>query len=161
MTRAIENCKLHWRYARPAWPTFRLVPTAIGLAVLCIVSAGCDKGPSTKVVYGSVTCGGEIVPTGRITFVPIAAGRLCAAPIVDGQYRIDAQGGAPFGRYRVEIDARKKTGRQIEGHNGSETTMIDEKVRMGPQRYAGDQSPLVVDIRADSDGQFDVAIPRQ
>ena len=37
--------------------------------------------------------------------------------------------------------------------------MIDETVRMGPAIYAGDQSPLVVDVRTDSDGQFDIAIP--
>ena len=39
--------------------------------------------------------------------------------------------------------------------------MIDEEVRMGPEVYASDKSPLVVDVRTDSDGQFDISIPRQ
>jgi len=32
---------------------------------------------------------------------------------------------------------------------------------MGPKTYAGGQSPLSVDVRADSDGRFDIAIPSQ
>ena len=120
------------------------------------------KGLPSKVIGGSVTCGGEEVPTGQVSFVPIEGtpGPNSAGLIVDGQYRIEARGGVPLGKHRVCVDARKKTGRKVEGHNGRETTMIDEEVRMGPEVYAGDQSPLVVDIRADSDGHYDIALPR-
>ena len=66
-----------------------------------------------------------------------------------------------LGKHRVCIDARQKTGRKVEGHNGREAVLVDEEVRVGPQVYAGDKSPLVFDLRADSDGRFDIAIPKQ
>ena len=32
---------------------------------------------------------------------------------------------------------------------------------MGPAAYANDKSPLTAEVRVDSDGQFNIAIPRQ
>ena len=49
-----------------------------------------------------------------------------------------ANGGVPLGKYRVQVDARQKTGRKVQGNNGLEMTTIDEEVRMGPAAYAGD-----------------------
>ena len=40
------------------------------------------------------------------------------------------------------------------------SVLIDQTVHVGPAVYAGDQSPLVADITADFNGQFDIAIPR-
>lgn len=134
------------------------------LGLVCLLPCGCaKKGPPTKVVFGSVTCDGEKVPLGRVLFVPIenASGPNCAAMIMDGQYRIDARGGVPVGKYRVCVDARKKTCRRVSGSVGTESAMIDEEVRIGPELYAGDQSPLVADVRADSDGKVDLVIPQQ
>ena len=135
--------------------------TTLGLA--CFAPLGCGaKGPTAKAMQGSVTCGGEKASKGMVSFVPIdgTSGRICAAPIVDGQYRFDG-GGVVLGKYRVQIDARRKTGRKVKGNNGMEVTMIDEEIRMGPEAYAGQGSPLTVDVRADSDGRFDIAIPSQ
>ena len=67
----------------------------------------------------------------------------------------------PLGKYRVRVDAQKKTGRKVKGSNGFEVTMVDEKISMGPKAYAGDQSPLVVEVTAGCDGKFDIVIPRQ
>ena len=71
----------------------RRVECAAGLALtvcVALLSAGC--GPRqlpSKVLFGSVTCGGEKVPTGAVCFVPVGGARPnCAAAIVDGQYRI-------------------------------------------------------------------------
>ena len=134
----------------------------LGLACLLLIGCG-PKGLPAKVVYGNVTCGGEKVPMGQVSFVPIegAPGPNSAAFIVDGQYRVDTRGGVPLGKHRVCVDARKKTGRKVMGKNRQETTLVDEEVRMGPEVCAGDRSPLVVDLRADSDGRFDIAIPQQ
>ena len=137
-----------------------LVAAALGLA--CLAPAGCgNSGRSTKAMHGRVTCGGQIVPTGKVLFVPLPGtpGSPTPALIVDGQYRVDARHGVPLGKHRVWVDARKKTGRKVQGFNGIETSLIDEEVRMGPDIYAGESSPLVVEVRADSDGQFDVVLP--
>jgi hypothetical protein len=137
--------------------------TAVGvLGVVCLVLVGCGRGLPAKVMYGSVTCGGENVPGGVVSFVPVDtnSGRICAAPIVNGQYRVDA-GGVPLGKYRAQVDAHKKTGRKVKGFNGIEMAMVDEEVRMGPESYTNQNSPFVVEVGADSDGRFDIAIPRE
>lgn len=163
MIRIIEKCSSHLRRARLTWLRPRFPWIVLGLALVCVALVGCGKEPSAKVMHGSVTCSGESVPIGNVTFVPIdgTAARICAAPVVDGQYRIEAKGGVPLGKYRIEVNARRKTGRTIQGNNGIEQTMIDEEVRTGPAAYAGDKSPLTTEVRADSDGQLDIAIPPQ
>ena len=80
------------------------------------------KGLPTKVMHGRVTAGGQIVPTGQVVFVPLPGtpGSPTPALIVHGQYRVDARVGVPLGKYRVQVDARKKTGRKVQGFNGIE-----------------------------------------
>ena len=131
-----------------------------GLAFAAVLGCGKSETPAI-VMQGSVACGEAQVPSGEVKFVSVdgaAAPRL--ARIIDGHYRLDARSAVPLGKWRIEVDARKKTGRKVEGFNGFEKTMIDEEMRMGPEVYAGKQSPLVVDVTADFDGQFDITIPR-
>jgi hypothetical protein len=130
---------------------------------MLLPAAGCGRARAAKIVHGSVSCGGEKVPMGQIMFVPIdnPSQPPSTATIADGQYRIDAKGGAPLGKYRVQIDARRKTGQNIQAHNGLEPTTVKEVARMGPESYAGPKSPLTVIVTADSDGAFDIQIPRQ
>jgi hypothetical protein len=129
----------------------------------CLLLGGCKgEGSATKVVYGAVTCGGEKAPLGKVTFVPIGdtPGPATGAPIVDGQYRIDARGGVKVGKYRVCVDARKKTGKKVFVKSGREAGMRDEEVSIMPPAYAGDFSPLEKEVKADSDGRIDLELPR-
>jgi hypothetical protein len=130
----------------------------------CLLALGCGKGglPS-KVVFGTVTIGGQKVEGGQVRFVPVEGtpGSANAAAIVDGQYRIEGRGGVTVGKHRVEVTAMKKTGRKVRRHNGFEMAMVDEEVRVSPPQYAGEQSPMVKEVTADSDGQFDIEIPKQ
>jgi hypothetical protein len=134
----------------------------IAILIACLTLTGCGTAPSVKVVRGTVTCGGEAVPTGRVSFVPLdgTSGSTRIAPIKDGQYCIDA-GGVLLGKYRVHIDAQQKTGRKVKGYNGVELAMIDEVVRVGPVAYAGGRSPLVVEVTGACDGTFDFPLPLQ
>jgi hypothetical protein len=139
--------------------------SVMALALACMVSTGCGrKAPAAKVVYGAVTCGGEKVSQGKITFTPIEGNPApnCVASIVDGRYRIDARGGVYVGKYRVLVDARKKTGRQVMKLDPivHEKVKTDETVRMGPENYVGEHSPLVVEVRSGADGRIDIAIPK-
>ena len=124
--------------------------------------AGCGTGATEKVVYGTVTCNGEQVPQGTVRFVPIegTAGPASTGRITDGEYRIEARGGVPVGKHRVEVMARQPTGRQVEGMDGLVMAMIDELVALGPVEYEGAASPLIVEVLADSDGRVDLELPR-
>ena len=132
------------------------------VALGCFV-VGCSGDQHSKVVFGTVQCGGESVALGTVRFVPIETTRGPASTgvVADGQYRIEARGGVPIGKHRVEVVARKKTGKKVRDNSivmeGSE---VDETVLLGPEQYEGTQSPLVLEVTADSDGQLNIEIPR-
>jgi hypothetical protein len=140
----------------------RLVFCAMLAAVCLPLLAGCGPEGSTKIVYGTVTYDGQPVETGKVRFVPIdgTSGPASMSPISNGEFRIEARGGVPIGRHRVEVDARQRTGRKVEGWRGLEKTMVDEMVFLGPQEYGGAQSPLTVEVTHDSDGPIEIEIPR-
>ena len=140
----------------------RLIVHAILAAVCLPLVTGCGKENSTKVVYGTVTYAGESVETGQLRFVPVdgTPGPASLAKIANGEFRIEARGGVQIGWHRVEVEALKKTGRQVVGRRGLEETMVDETVRLGAEEYASNQSPLRIEVTADSDGQIDIEIPR-
>ena len=131
------------------------------LGLVLIAGCGTSGGLEARVVHGTVTVGGEKVDGGEVRFVPIdgTPGPTSAATILDGEYKIEARGGVPVGKHRVEVDARRKTGRQVQQHNGFEITLVDETVRAGPGKFATDRSPLVREITSDSDGRIDIDIP--
>ncbi|MDC0935547.1 hypothetical protein OAS39_04610 [Pirellulales bacterium] len=138
----------------------RIIPLLCLSAFLC---EGCSKGGlPAKVVYGTVTVGEEQVELGQIAFVPIddTKGPTSAGTITGGSYRVDARGGVPLGTFRVEVVAQRTTGRQVQGgREGGE--LVDEIVTMGPPVYATENSPLKLELTADSDGEYNVELPVQ
>ena len=114
-------------------------------------------------IHGSVTINGQTPETGNLRFVPIDGthGPASTGQIVDGQYRIEARGGVPVGKHRVEVNALIKTGRKVTGPGpGGEPTQVDETVNLAPDEYAGEKSLLTVEVVAGSDGRIDIEIPR-
>ena len=113
----------------------RTTKTIVGLLALAwLVMARCGRGQRTTVMHGSVACGGENVSGGTVSFVPIEAGvgRISIGRILEGQYRIDAAGGVPQGKYRVQVDLGENRPK-IQGNNGIEQAMIDEQVAWAPR----------------------------
>ena len=140
----------------------RFTHPTIALAIICLAAFGCGRGgPKITQMHGSVTCGGEAVPLGQVTFVPIEGTPGMPAPVMifDGQYRFQKPGGVSPGKYRVQVDAHKKTGRQVEAFNGIEMGLIDEEIRLGPEIYAGEKSPLTVEVGPGSPDRFDIELP--
>ncbi|MBN2290771.1 MAG: hypothetical protein JXM70_00005 [Pirellulales bacterium] len=129
------------------------------LGVCCLLFVGCG-GPKTKVVSGTVTVKGEKAQSGQVLFIPIEGtpGSNNAASIVDGEYRIEGRGGVMMGKYRVEVVAKKKTGRQVMQDTGFEKALADEYITISPPQYAGKQSPLTAEIDSSFDGRFDIDI---
>lgn len=129
-------------------------------ALCCILIAGCGGQNAAKSLEGEVSAGGQKPDGGTLRFVPVEGtpGPVHTAKIVDGRYRIESEAGMPFGKYRVEVDAKRKTGRKVMQFNGFENAPGDEYARIMPPQYAGEQSPLIAEINAASGGRFDVEI---
>ena len=131
----------------------------------CLLAAGCGGQQSlpTEVIHGTVTVGDQTPETGHVRFVPIEGtpGPASTAAIVDGQYRIEARGGVPVGRHRVEVTAVKKTGRKVTRPAGpaGQPMEVDETVPLAAPEYAGPASPLTKEVVAGTDGRIDIEIP--
>ena len=126
------------------------------LAVLPL--GGCGKGP--VVVHGTVSVGGQTPDSGEIRFIPVdgTTGPVNAGAIIAGKYEIKGRGGVPRGTYRVEIVAKKKTGRKVPDNNGFEMVMVDEQIQISPPQYAGKGSPLKEEVDGGS-GEISFELP--
>lgn len=130
------------------------------LMCICTVICGCgNNGP--VVVSGVVTCAGAPVEQGDVTFIPLdgTGGAGGGGDIIDGAYRIDGRGGVLPGKYRVMVNAFKKTGRKIKQSNGFETSLVDQTQRVGSVAYASADSPLVLSVDGGSSNPVDIEIP--
>lgn len=136
---------------------------AVALVVIscCALLTGCDRS-ANKLVYGTVTVGHEQQTiSGRVTFLPVdeSAAPVSHARIIDGRYRIDARGGVPPGKYRVQLEAKRKTGRHVDVQVRGETVKTDEYTLVVAPVYASADSPLTVNVSADSEGRIDLKVP--
>ena len=114
-----------------------------------------------RVVHGTVSVGDQPVELGQVIFVPIedTKGPTSYSPIDAGNYRVEGpRGGVPLGTHRVEVVAKRKTGRKVPGMGGA---LIDEAVPFGPPIYDGDESPLRFTLDSDSSGEFNIEIPTE
>jgi hypothetical protein len=83
-----------------------------------------------KVVYGTVTVDDQPVDLGQVIFVPIedTKGPTSYSPIDAGSYRVEGpRGGVPLGTHRVEVVAKRKTGRKVPGRGGELTLQLHKK----------------------------------
>jgi hypothetical protein len=106
------------------------------LLLALLAPAGC--GGKVASVSGSVTLDGTPVESGLITFTPVEGtpGSGARAQIAKGAYAIDSSMAAAPGTYRVEIAARRKTGKKIPvGSPAPRGSMADEEVEAVPARY--------------------------
>jgi len=119
------------------------------LAVGTLVLIGCGGGDEITRgdVVGTVTWNGEPIEEGFIEFIPVPG--VPGAPVKlwirDGKFDstsddIDDRG-VPIGMNRVEITARKKTGKQVKVMG----QMEDEIVQYIPARFNED-SELTLDV---------------
>ena len=133
------------------------------VTIVALVAGGCGtKGLPMQVVHGKVTCGGQTVDDGEVRFVPIEGtfGPVSVGTIVSGEYRIEARGGVPLGKHRVEVRAMRTTGaaRGVAERTTGERTMVAVET-FGPPIYDSPQSPLVKEVTSDGDGRIDIEIP--
>ena len=83
------------------------LPTTILLACLAFAPMGCGSSDDLQrvVVSGRVTFKGQPVEFGQLRFKPESStrGPVTIAPVREGKYLADNQGGVPVGEHIVEI----------------------------------------------------------
>jgi hypothetical protein len=82
---------------------------AAGLA-MCV---SCSGGGSFDSVSGTITVDGAPVDAGTISMQPVdeGSGSPAGGAIQDGKFQVAARDGISSGKYRVQVQASKKTGR--------------------------------------------------
>jgi hypothetical protein len=84
------------------------------LAALCLATtASCGSSGGVGDVRGAVTVDGQPAELGTIHFQPAesSGGRGVGAAIKEGQFQLPSEHGLSAGKYRVAVQASKKSGR--------------------------------------------------
>lgn len=137
--------------------------TISGFLCGCLILAGCSKreysGADRFPLSGKVTCDGEVVDFGSVSFLPIGGGeeqRVSGGAIMNGTFSVPEEKGAHAGKYRVEIRWQKKTGKQVFDDMAGE--MVDERKEGLPKKFQED-SELTVEVPSpDNVYDFDLTL---
>jgi hypothetical protein len=89
------------------------------------------------------------VDKGAIRFVPVGdtTGPLAGGFIVDGEYSIKAADGLAVGRYKVEVNWAKKTGRQVREPPPALPGKMREEVIEGIPAWYNTRSTLTAELK--------------
>lgn len=130
-------------------------PAGLAAVFLAISVLGCGGGDGQQrvVVSGTVSYAGQTLEQGVIRFIPQAGMEtaVCGAPIIAGEYTIDAKGGVPVGSYKVEIRqaaALDKEAAQIDEDDDSPRVLVNQSEL--PAKY-NIHSQLEIVIAPDSE----------
>lgn len=127
------------------------IARALVLCALVIVS-GCGSGENIRPLSGSVTLQGKPLERGIITLYPKGLGSTVGCEIIDGKYSLDDVSGATPGKYRVEINAFRPTGKTEFDVDQQKKVSIEEQYL--PKQY-NTNSTLEADVTADGENVFD------
>jgi hypothetical protein len=135
------------------------------MTIGCLV--GCGDGRAARIpVQGQVTMAGEPVERGIVRFVPVGdddgpARRSPAIPIIDGQYRVQTDGGLQQGQFRVEVEIHDPSGKKKMVNTGFEMLESDELLVISSAEYAGADSPLTYLAEPGAETRFDIDVPAE
>lgn len=107
---------------------------------------GC--GGSAGTFSGSVTLDGVAIEEGSILFIPEGpTGQATGDAIKGGKYSLSGKQAPAPGRYKVEIRAGRKSGRQVPKAMGQPGELMDEVVEAVAERFNG-KTELRVEVKA-------------
>ena len=123
------------------------------LIAICVIASGalvcgCGreyKGERRFAVSGKVTVDGQPMEHGLIRLLPQGEGIVSGGPIMHGAYEIAEDKGPNAGKYRVEINWNKPTGRRVKDAYGDE--IMDEYKEGLPAKYHS-SSELTAEVSA-------------
>jgi hypothetical protein len=101
------------------------------------------KGERRYPLSGKVMVDGQSLERGLIRFLSDGQKQPSGGPITNGEYSIPEEKGANAGKYRVEINWNKPTGRRVKDAYGEE--IMDEYKEGLPAKYHAN-SELTVEI---------------
>ena len=118
----------------------------VTLSVLLLAGCTSDVPDNRGGVRGTVRLDGEFIAEGSIVFAPTAgnSGPTAGATIQDGAYHIQVRKGPTVGANRIEIWAKRKTGRKVPARP-PQTGEEDEIVEAIPPKY-NEKSTIVEEI---------------
>lgn len=131
------------------------VLSLISAVTLALAAAGCGgvEGPPREPVSGMVTLDGKPLEKGMITFIPESGGDLIVSGlVVDGSFHLPRPEGPGLGVHRVEVRARKQSGRVLKNREDPENP-IKEQVEIVPPRY-NQRSELRAEVAPGGDNRF-------
>ncbi|WP_437223773.1 hypothetical protein SH661x_003350 [Planctomicrobium sp. SH661] len=107
---------------------------ALLIVLVAFACSGCSSREAAG-VSGEVRFEGEPVEKGLIIFYP-ENGQVAGAEIVNGKYSIVGDPGAALGVNRVEITAKRKTGKKLVlPPSMPKDLQVDEEVQFIPEKY--------------------------
>ena len=122
---------------------------AICLALVC---AGCEDSNGRISVSGLVTLGNVPVKQGSVRLIPTGGGPTSGGDIVDGKFAIPADKGVLAGTFRVQITARRPSGKMhVDEITGREFEVPEQYI---PARY-NKRSELEMDVTESGDNHFE------
>lgn len=138
---------------------FAILRKCFAIAAVALL-AGCNRSVRYPVT-GNVSVNGEKPDSGRVFLVPVEGvkGPRVTAQITNGEYKFVSDGGLAPGKYRVELEALKKTGRKTKARLvGGEMAEVDETQQLAPPAYRSTESPLTVDVPGANGGKIDISV---
>ncbi|MBN2295535.1 MAG: carboxypeptidase regulatory-like domain-containing protein [Pirellulales bacterium] len=126
------------------------------LILAAVPLAGCSGGDGRKELSGTVTVDGQPLESGSINFRPTAGTKAnsSGSTIVNGEFEIGADKGLPVGKYKVTVQAFKKSGRMVQDPQMGE---IPETV---PISFM-EAGTLEAEITADGENRFNFKLTQR
>lgn len=130
---------------------------SISIGVFFVVGCGAGDNKPRVALEGRVTLNGKELPNGLVSLIPTeTTGETAVAVIENGKFVIDRQAGPTPGKYKVIVESKQPTGRQVRDvdNPGSKIDEIRESV---PAQYNA-QSTLEVEVKPDTGQTLDFAL---
>jgi hypothetical protein len=125
----------------------------VALGLLLSLNGCGDRAGGRLAVHGAVTLDGQSLGGGSISFRPVAGstGPTAGAKVVDGRFAIPSDKSLFAGKYRVEITATRKTGKQVKDPTFG--AMVDQVAQYLPGKY-NRSSELTAEVKPGGPNDF-------
>ena len=124
----------------------RKMPLAVVISVCLAVAVGCGRPTDGRLqITGEVTFDGQPIANGHVMLSPLGSGPSAGGSIQDGKFTVGRDKGPKEGKYRVEVEAMRETGRMVPIDPAMPNETVAETVQYIPPQY-NQRSQLIEDL---------------